>query len=108
KPAPYRRAVAHNVQIAGAKIDDPVACRVFYIGVADIPLLRDGPVECSSPGRDFVNRKVYVFAKATECFAYSVASDAPTDGEYITRERENFLTNFWTIEAFNHGCVNPG
>src|SRR5689334_19109293 len=96
------------MQIAGVKVDDPIAGGVLYIGVPDIPLLGNRPVKGLSTGWDFVNFEVDVFGEAAERFTHSITGDAATDRENVTGERKDLFANRGTIEAFDHVCANLG
>lgn len=95
------------MQIAATKIDDPVPCGILDKGVADIPLLRDRPIECICAGWHFVDCEIDVLAETTECFTHPVAGNAAADRENITCEGEDLLANRWTVKALNHRLGNP-
>src|ERR1700751_5789832 len=45
---PYRNAVTHNVQVRARKIDNLFASYVLDVGVLDVPLTGNGPIEDGS------------------------------------------------------------
>src|SRR5689334_6533594 len=96
------------MQIAGVKVDDPIAGGVLDIGVPDIPLLGNRPAKGLTTGGDFGTFEVDVFGEAAERLTHSVSGDAATDRENGTSERKDLFANRGTIEAFDHVCTNLG
>ena len=53
-PCVHRCAVIHNMQIVLLKVDHAAAGGILDVSVADVPFLRDDPIERPCAGRDFV------------------------------------------------------
>ena len=73
------RRVAQDVQVRGAKIDHALTARVGDVGVGDVPLARDRPVEHGSARRHLGRLDVDVAAEDAERPAHAVAGDAAAD-----------------------------
>src|SRR5947209_3073252 len=84
---PHGHAVAHDVQIRLCKVDDFFAALVFYVGIANVPFARNGPVENRGPGRNFMNLQGDVFAKLTQRMPYAIAGDAAANRVYFGSKR---------------------
>lgn len=55
-PKAAHRAVVHHMQIALQKVDDATAGGVFYVGVSNVPLFGNRPVEDLCPRCHLVDR----------------------------------------------------
>ena len=77
-------AVADDVQVRGAEVDDPTTRRVLDVGVADCPLARDGPIEHLRPGRHLVDLERDEALEDAQGFAHAFPGNAP-------RKRVEFL-----------------
>ena len=69
------------MQVVLPEIDEFLASIVEDIGVPDVPLLRDRPIQDLGTGRDFVYRERDMLLDDPQCFTNPVAGDAPADGK---------------------------
>ena len=67
------------MQIAPLEVDNSFSRGVLDIGVANVPLFRDGPVKYLRAGRDFVQFKRDCMLKQTQTLAKAVPGDASAD-----------------------------
>jgi hypothetical protein len=54
-PLSHRHAITHDMQIRAGKIDDFFALFVLDVGMANVPLARDGPIEDGGSRRNLMN-----------------------------------------------------
>ena len=76
-------AVADDVEVRLAEVDDPLARRRRDVGVADVPLVRHRPVEHLRPARHLVDLERDPLADRRSVCAHAVAGDAATDREEL-------------------------
>src|SRR5579862_757264 len=77
--AMHGHTVIHHMQIMILEINDSFATRILNVGVADVPLSRNGPIEDRGARRYFMNRQRNLLLQSTHCLAKPVSSDAAAD-----------------------------
>ena len=97
-PCVHRNAVAHDVEVAVREIDDAATVRILDVRVADVPFLRDGPVEDLRAARDLVELQGDPLADPTQGLADPVPGDAPADREQLLHEPEHLGPGLLGIE----------
>ena len=90
---PHRNAVAHDVQVRSLEIDDLLASFVLDIGVADVPLAWNCPVEDGGPGRNFMDVQGNVRANFAQSLPYAVTGNAAAKRENPGGKREQFAAD---------------
>src|ERR1700761_7434504 len=87
-----RQGISDHVQIIALKIDDLCAVRSNDIGVRDIPLEGDLPIETCTSGRNFVNGKGWqIFIDNRKSFSDPIACNAATDRPKPLGEQIDFV-----------------
>jgi hypothetical protein len=76
----YRHAVTHNMQVGLTEIDDTISSRILYIGVSDIPLLRNDPVKHRGTRRHLEGLQRNILSDNIERLANPISCDASADG----------------------------
>src|SRR5947209_236990 len=71
----HRYAVVDHMQVGLLKVDHPLAARVLHVGITNIPLARDSPVENRRPGRNLVDAEGDVLLDSMERLAKAIARD---------------------------------
>ena len=75
-----------DVQIALPKVHDPLPVRTLDIGIANIPLLRDRPVEDCGPSWDLNDLQRNAVLDQGQGLSDAVTRDAPADRVQFCRE----------------------
>ncbi len=76
---PDRRGIPDHVERVALQVDDPIAARALHPGLADVPLLRNGPVEDGRAARHLEDFEWDVLLHDPEAPANTVAGDAAHD-----------------------------
>ena len=74
------------MQIALLKVDDATAGGVFYVGVANVPLFGNRPVEDLCTRCHLVDRQRQQLADLREALAQPIAGDAAADGKQLAHQ----------------------
>ena len=85
--AAHRRAVAHEMQVVAAEVDEPLAFRARDPGVAHAPFPRHGPIENRGAGRHLVHGQRDPLAQRLQRGAHAVAGEAAAERIEPRRER---------------------
>jgi hypothetical protein len=80
KGSGYGHAVIDDVEVMPLKINNPDTTRVLNVCVADVPLLRNSPVEDRCTGGHFEELERNPFTNQVQCLPYPVARDATAYG----------------------------
>ncbi len=104
----HRHAVAHDVQIRVGEIDDGVAAGVLDVPGADVPLLRDRPVEHLRARRHLAHLEIDVAAHQAERRPDAVAGDAAADRIELRRQRIGALAGLGEVGLFPIGRARAG
>ena len=86
-PASHRYAVADHVQVVLAEVDQAPAGEVFDPCVADVPLLRHGPVEDVRARSYLTDGDRNVTTQDVERLAYTIPGNAAADRKHLLHER---------------------
>ena len=86
-------AVANDMKIRPAEVDDSFSARVLDIGVADVPFLRNGPVENLFSRGDLMDFEGGVPFQDSQGLAETRAGDAPADGIELRHQPEDLRAN---------------
>ena len=97
-PCVHRNAVADDVEVAVREVDDAAPGGILDVGVADVPFLRDGPVEDLGARRDLVELQGDPLADPAQGLADPVPGDAPADREQLLHEPEHLGPGLLGIE----------
>jgi hypothetical protein len=87
------RAVVQDVQVVAPEIDDPLAGRVLDVGVPDIPLARDRPVEHRRAARYLVHLEINVPGETDPAATHAIARDAPANRIDLCGQREDLIAD---------------
>src|SRR5882762_3921545 len=79
-PAIHGHTIVDNMQIRLLKVDDALAPRILHIGVADIPFLRNGPIEYLRTGRDFSQLQGNSLLEETKSLTEAITGNTAADG----------------------------
>jgi hypothetical protein len=78
------------MEVRSLKVDDFLARRIPNVGVLDIPLARDRPVEHLRPGWNFVNLQGNMLLEAPKRLTNSISSDASADRKQFRNKPVHF------------------
>lgn len=88
----HRLRVADNVQVVPLKIDDAPSCRVGNESVANVPLVRDDPVERLRSRGDFMAPKPGQNApEIIERAPHAIAGEAAANGKHVRCPSMHFV-----------------
>ena len=90
-PLSHGHAVAHDVQVRPSKVDNLFAPLILDVGVANVPLARDGPIEDRGPRRHLVHLKLDMRADLAQCLPHAIAGDAAANRIYLGGKGEDFF-----------------
>src|SRR5258708_35588270 len=79
KYATYRNAVVENVQIRFLEVDDALTPGILDVGIGNVPLRGNSPIENLRAAGNFVNIQSNVLADDSQCAADTVPGNAPAD-----------------------------
>jgi hypothetical protein len=79
------------VQVVPPEIDDALSIRARNVGVANIPLARDRPIEDLRSRRDLANLERRILSQGAQCLADAGSGDAPAEGIQAAREGMHLL-----------------
>ena len=97
-PCIHGNAVADDVEVAVRHVHDAATGGILDVRVADVPFLRDGPVEDLRAARDLVQLQGDALADPTQGLADPVPGDAPADREQLLHEPEHLGPGLLCIE----------
>jgi hypothetical protein len=97
-------AVIHDVEIRIPEINDTLACWSSNVGVADVPLFRNSPVENRGSGRDFMDSQRNALPDAGKRAAKAVAGDAAADRIELRCKGMEFCADLRAIAAVQLCC----
>ena len=81
-----RCAVTHDVKVVVAEVHDAPPVRIVDVSLADVPFLRNRPIEDASARRDLVHVERDPLADAMKRLADPVSGDAAAKGEQLRHE----------------------
>ena len=81
------------MEVARPEVDHPAPARVRDIGIGDVPLARDRPVEDARPARNLPDLERHLFSDAEEGLPEAVAGDAPADRVQLLHEAVHRLAD---------------
>ena len=85
-----RYAIAGQVQVAVAEIDQPFPLQIGDVGVSHVPLIGNGPVIALRSGRDFNHLEGCDLLQSPECLTHAIAGQAPADREQLPQQGIGF------------------
>src|SRR5271154_737506 len=88
------RAVVQHVQAILAEINHPPPSCIFYIGITNVPLFRDRPIEYVGPGRHFCDLQRNSVPNHCERATDAVSRDAAANWIQLCCEPVEILTPF--------------
>jgi hypothetical protein len=90
----HRLRIADNVQVVPLKIDDAPSPSVGNERVANVPLVRDDPVERLRPRGDFVTPKPWQNApEIIERAPHAIAGEAAANGKQVRCPSMHFVAD---------------
>src|SRR5262249_3226542 len=98
-----RHAVAHYVQIALREIEDLSTVAALDVGISDVPLARDRPIERRGAARHLVNVEIDVHAEVVQSRAHAVTGNAAANRIDFPSQRVNLIADVMRRE-----CVADG
>ena len=87
----HGNTVAHDVEVRPGKVDNFFAAAVLDIGIANVPLARDRPIEDGSSRWYLVHLQCNVRSNFAQCLPHTIPGNAATNREYLGGEGEDFL-----------------
>src|SRR5262245_49264996 len=90
----HRNTIAHNVEVRAGKVDNFFTAAILDIGIANVPLARDRPIEDGSSRRYLVHVQCNVRSNFTQCLPHTIPGNAATNREYPGGEGEDLLAYF--------------
>jgi len=100
--SPHWNAVVQYVQIGPLKIRDAFARLVLYVCVADIPFLRNGPVEYLGAGRDLMQFQWDGTLEQAQTLSHAVARNAPANRIKGLNKPVGCLALFRRVKGLQH------
>src|SRR5262249_3186977 len=93
QPRPHRDRIVQHMQHVFTKVDHPRARAVLDIGVRDVPLIWNGPVQHRRAGWNLAALQRKHARDMVECFAYPVTSDRPANWKDLAGEAVELLAD---------------
>src|SRR4249920_794267 len=97
-PRLHRNAVVYVVEIVLTEVDNATTVPILDVGIANVPLLGNGPVEDLRSRRDLVDLQRDPLGDPAQGLADTLAGDAPADGEQLLHETEHPGSDLIVIE----------
>lgn len=77
----YGAAIPDYMEVRLQEVDNPLSSQVHYIGVADIPLQRDGPIKYRRAAGHLMDVEWNASLNASQRLPYALACDTSTEGK---------------------------
>src|SRR5262249_15023696 len=94
----HRNAIIDYVQVVLFEVNDPFPAGVFHVGIADIPLLRHGPIKYLSSAGNLMHVQRDFSPYAGKRLAESLARNTAADWIKITDEGIDFVPEGGALE----------
>jgi hypothetical protein len=88
------------VEVRLGEVDNLPAIRIFYEGIAYVPLTRNRPIECLRAGGNFGRFESDMPTNQAQRCPYAITGDAATDRVKIGGEGVDVLANALYCEFF--------
>src|SRR5919106_1888056 len=92
-------AIAHHMEVVVPEVDDSPSMRIFDIGVPDVPLEGDGPIEHLRARWDLVHIQGDTFPDAAQRFTDTVACDTAADRVELFGETQHLVAGRARIDV---------
>ncbi len=90
------------MEVGSLKIDNPLASRIFHIGVPDLPFVRHRPIEHLRSGSHFVNGQWNMPADDLQRSANALARNAAADRKKLGHQPIHFRPRLLLLGGFHN------